>query len=288
RIGQEVLVTFVAGDIDRPLVTSVVYNNHNLPPRFSKASGLPGNRTLSGIRTQEHKGSGFNELLFDDTPGSLRARMGTTHQATALNLGKLTDPRTDGTAQPRGNGAELRTDAAIALRAAQGMLLTTYARTDAKGSQLDREELLKLLAECGELFKSLGETAAARGGQAVDVKGIEALRQSLDQWPAPDSNSLGDPVLAITAAGGIATATPRSQVHYAGENHDTTAQDNLQLTSGAALHLQAGKGLSAFAQDAGISAIANRGKVLVQAQEDDIALNAQKNLHVSAVEGEVV
>ncbi|RML90236.1 Rhs element Vgr protein, partial [Pseudomonas syringae pv. maculicola] len=38
------------------------------------------------------------------------------------------------------------------------MLLTTYARTDAKGSQLDREELLKLLAECGELFKSLGET----------------------------------------------------------------------------------------------------------------------------------
>ncbi|KPZ07659.1 putative type VI secretion system effector, VgrG family [Pseudomonas tremae] len=288
RIGQEVLVTFLAGDIDRPLVTSVLYNNNNLPPRFSKASGLPGNRTLSGIRTQEHKGSGFNELLFDDTPGSLRARMGTTHQATALNLGKLTDPRTDGTAQPRGNGAELRTDAAIALRAAQGMLLTTYARTDAKGSQLDREELLKLLAECGELFKSLGETAAARGGQAVDVKGIEALRQSLDQWPAPDNNSLGDPVLAMTAAAGIASATPRSQVHYAGQNHDTTAQDNLQLTSGAAMHLQAGKGLSAFAQDAGISAIANRGKVLVQAQEDDIALNAQKNLHVSAVEGEVV
>ncbi|WP_055003495.1 type VI secretion system Vgr family protein [Pseudomonas coronafaciens] len=288
RIGQEVLVTFLAGDIDRPLVTSVLYNNNNLPPRFSKASGLPGNRTLSGIRTQEHKGSGFNELLFDDTPGSLRTRMGTTHQATALNLGKLTDPRTDGTAQPRGNGAELRTDAAIALRAAQGMLLTTYARTDAKGSQLDREELLKLLAECGELFKSLGETAAARGGQAVDVKGIEALRQSLDQWPAPDNNSLGDPVLAMTAAAGIASATPRSQVHYAGQNHDTTAQDNLQLTSGAAMHLQAGKGLSAFAQDAGISAIANRGKVLVQAQEDDIALNAQKNLHVSAVEGEVV
>lgn len=288
RIGQEVLVTFLAGDIDRPLVTSVLYNNINLPPRFSKASGLPGNRTLSGIRTQEHKGSGFNELLFDDTPGSLRARMGTTHQATALNLGKLTDPRTDGTAQPRGNGAELRTDAAIALRAAQGMLLTTYARTDAKGSQLDREELLKLLAECGELFKSLGETAAARGGQAVDVKGMDALRQSLDQWPAPDNNGLGDPVLAMTAAAGIASATPRSQVHYAGENHDTTAQDNLQLTSGAAMHLQAGKGLSAFAQDAGISAIANRGKVLVQAQEDDIALNAQKNLHLSAVEGEVV
>ncbi|MEX5687868.1 type VI secretion system Vgr family protein [Pseudomonas silesiensis] len=288
RIGQEVLVTFLGGDIDRPLVTSVLYNADHLPPRFSNATGLPGNRTISGIQTREHNGNGFNELLFDDTPGALRARVGTTHHATALNLGKLTTPRTDGKAQPRGNGAELRTDAAIALRAAQGMLLTTYARHGAQGSQLDREELLKLLSECGELFQSLGQTAAARGSQQVDSQGIDLLRQSLTQWPAPESNSSGDPLLAVAAEAGIASATPRSQVHYAGENHDTTAQDHLQLTSGAAMRLNAGKGISAFAQDAGISAIANRGKVLVQAQEDDIALNAQKNLHLSVTEGEVV
>ena len=94
--------------------------------------------------------------------------------------------------------------------------------------------------------------------------------------------------MAVAAEAGIASATPRSQLHYAGANHDTTAQDHLQLTSGAAMRLQAGKGISAFAQDEGISAIANRGKVLVQAQEDDIAVNAQKNLHLSAAEGEVV
>ena len=288
RIGQEVLVTFLAGDIDRPVVTSVLYNAEQTPPRFSKASGLPGNRALSGIQTQEHKGRGFNELLFDDTPGALRARVGTTHHATALNLGKLTEPRTDGQAKARGNGAELRTDAAIALRAAQGLLLTTYARHDATGAQLDREELLKLLAECGELFKSLGQTAAARGGAAVDSEGIDALSQALKQWPAPDSDSPGDPVMAVASEAGIASATPRSQTHYAGANHDTTAQDHLQMTSGAAMRLQAGKGISAFAQDEGISAIASRGKVLVQAQEDDITLNAQKNLHLSAAEGEVV
>ena len=288
RIGQEVLVTFLGGDIDRPLVTSVLYNADHRPPRFSNAMGLPGNRTLSGIQTQEHKGNGFNELLFDDTPGALRARLGTTHHATALNLGKLTTPRTDGRAQPRGNGAELRTDAAIALRAAQGMLLTTYARHDAQGSQLDREELLKLLAECGELFQSLGQTAASRGSQQIDSQGMEALRQSLRQWPAPESDSAGEPLFAVAAEAGITSATPRSQVHYAGENHDTTAQDHLHLTSGAAMHLNAGNGISAFAQDAGISAIANRGKVLVQAQEDDITLNAQKNLRLSATQGEVV
>ncbi|MNQ56800.1 Phage-related baseplate assembly protein [compost metagenome] len=288
RIGQEVLVTFLGGDIDRPLVTSVLYNADHVPPHFSNATGLPGNRTLSGIQTREHQGRGFNELLFDDTPGALRARLATTHQATALNLGKLVTPRTDGQAQARGQGAELRSDAAIALRAAQGMLLTTYARHEAQGSQLDREELLTLLAECGELFQSLGQTAAARGSRQVDTQGIEALRQSLSQWPEPTSNSPGEPVVALAAEAGIASATPRSQVHYAGENHDTTAQDHLQLTSGAAMRLQAGKGISAFAQDEGISAIANRGKVRVQAQDDDMVLNAQKNLHLSAAEGEVL
>uniref|UniRef100_UPI000F034AC5 DUF2345 domain-containing protein n=1 Tax=Pseudomonas viridiflava TaxID=33069 RepID=UPI000F034AC5 len=85
---------------------------------------------------------------------------------------------------------------------------------------------------------------------AVATLGIEALRQSLNQWPTPDSNGAGDPVLAVTAEAGIASATPRSQAHYAGENHDTTAQNHLQMTSGAAMHLQAGKGISAFAQDA--------------------------------------
>lgn len=288
RIGQEVLVTFLAGDIDRPLVTSVLYNAEHYPPHFSKASGLPGDRALSGIKSQEHKGKGFNELVFDDTPGALRARLGTTHQASALNLGKLVTPRTDGSAQPRGEGAELRTDAAIALRAAQGMLLTTFARHQAQGAQLDRQELLALLGECQQLFDALGQTASARGGQAMNSQGIEALQQSLNQWPAPDSSATGAAVMATVAEAGITSATPGSQVHYAGENHDTTARDHLQLSSGAGIRLHAGRGLSAFAQDDGISAIANRGKVLVQAQEDDIALNAQKSLQVSAREGEIL
>ncbi|PNR56136.1 hypothetical protein LA22_16305, partial [Xanthomonas oryzae pv. oryzae] len=73
---------------------------------FSGARGLPGNRTLSGILTREHNGSGANELLFDDTTGQPRARLASTHQASELNLGYLTHPRADGQADPRGQGAE--------------------------------------------------------------------------------------------------------------------------------------------------------------------------------------
>jgi len=65
RIGQEVIVNFLDGDPDRPLVTGTVYNGDNKPPFSSK--------TQSGIKTQSTKGAGkqnFNELRFDDLKGS--------------------------------------------------------------------------------------------------------------------------------------------------------------------------------------------------------------------------
>ncbi|HEX8588774.1 type VI secretion system Vgr family protein [Pseudomonas sp.] len=288
RIGQEVLVQHVAGDVDRPVVTGVMYNGTHAHPYFSGEPGLPGNKALSGIKSREHSGRGYNELLFDDTSGELRTRLASTQHATALNMGKLTTPRVRGSASPRGEGAELRTDAAIALRAAQGMLLTTYARTQANGAQLDRRELLDLLAECGELFKALGQTAGAQGSQPVDERGFDGLQQSLRQWPEPDSAQSGDPVLAMAAVAGTVSATPASHLQVAGENHDTLARRHVQVTSGQATRINAGQGIALFAEDHGISAIANRGAVRVQAQNADIALTAQQNVQISAQQGEVV
>ncbi len=62
RIGQEVIVTFIDGDPDRPLVTGCVYNGDNTLPY-----ALPTNQTQSGIKTNSSKGGGgFNELRFED------------------------------------------------------------------------------------------------------------------------------------------------------------------------------------------------------------------------------
>ncbi|MDA9556865.1 type VI secretion system tip protein VgrG [Vibrio sp.] len=61
RVGQEVVVTFLEGDADRPLITGVVYNSsHSLP------YALPEEKTRTVIRTQTYKGTGYNELSFDD------------------------------------------------------------------------------------------------------------------------------------------------------------------------------------------------------------------------------
>ncbi len=79
RIGQEVLVDFIEGDIDRPVITGVLYNGSHPTPDLSGAGKLPGNKTLSGIKSKEHHGGQFNELLFDDMPGEVRAKLSSEH-----------------------------------------------------------------------------------------------------------------------------------------------------------------------------------------------------------------
>ena len=61
RIGMEVVVEFLEGDPDKPLVTGCVYNGANDPPY-----ALPDHKTKSVFKTNTHQGSGFNELSFED------------------------------------------------------------------------------------------------------------------------------------------------------------------------------------------------------------------------------
>ncbi|PZN84133.1 MAG: type VI secretion system tip protein VgrG [Candidatus Methylumidiphilus alinenensis] len=65
RIGQEVVVDFLEGDPDRPLITGSVYNNSQMPPYK-----LPDNAHLSTTKSNSTKGGGgFNEIRFDDKKG---------------------------------------------------------------------------------------------------------------------------------------------------------------------------------------------------------------------------
>jgi len=64
RVGEEVVISFLEGDMARPLVTGRVYHKESMPP-----FGLPGAKTVSGMKTQTYKGKGHNEMSMNDTPG---------------------------------------------------------------------------------------------------------------------------------------------------------------------------------------------------------------------------
>ena len=66
RIGQEVIVEFLEGDPDRPIVTGRVYNADAMPPYT-----LPAEKTKTTLKSASSKGAaGFNELRFEDKKGS--------------------------------------------------------------------------------------------------------------------------------------------------------------------------------------------------------------------------
>jgi type VI secretion system secreted protein VgrG len=64
RIGQEVIVDFLEGDPDQPIITGRVYNADSMP-----TYGLPAGGVVSGLKTNTHKGKGYNEMSMDDTAG---------------------------------------------------------------------------------------------------------------------------------------------------------------------------------------------------------------------------
>ncbi|EPQ7694791.1 type VI secretion system tip protein TssI/VgrG, partial [Escherichia coli] len=64
RVGQEVIVDFLNGDPDQPIIMGRTYHQENRPP-----GSLPGTKTQMTIRSKTYMGSGFNELKFDDATG---------------------------------------------------------------------------------------------------------------------------------------------------------------------------------------------------------------------------
>jgi type VI secretion system secreted protein VgrG len=66
RIGQEVIVDFLEGDPDQPIIVGRVYNAEQMPP-----FGMPGGAVVSGVKSNSTKGGGgFNEISLNDTKGT--------------------------------------------------------------------------------------------------------------------------------------------------------------------------------------------------------------------------
>ena len=292
RIGSEVLVAFPGGDPDQPIIIGQLYNHSAQPVALSDAGELPGNRYLSGMKSREIRGGRANRLRFDDMPGQISAQLASDHGASQLNLGWLAQERNGSQTIARGEGAELRTDEQLALRAGKGMLLSAWQKLDAQGGQMARSETLTLMENCLQLFRSLGRYAASHEGGQPEDQAQQELQQDLKSWEgasntAPRAEPGGAPLIAVTAPAGISFASSKAIISYAAGNIDSVAQQHLQWVAGQRCSVNAGKGISLFAHADGLRAIAHHGKLLLQSQHDDTDINAGKNLKLTASEGKI-
>lgn len=293
RVGSEVLLAFLGGDPDRPIIVGQLYNHNAQPIALSKAGDLPGNRYLSGIKSREIKGSRGNQLRFDDVHGQINAQLASDHGSTQLNLGWLTQDRRNGQGTARGEGAELRTDEQLAMRAGKGMLISAWKRLNGEGSHMARSEYLGLMENCLELFRSLGSYAATHQALEQEEQAQQELQHSLKGWEGGSNTELraelgGAAAITMTAPAGISFASSKAIVSYAVSNIDTVAQQHLQAVAGQRYSVNAGKGISLFSHADGIRAIAHHGKFLLQSQHDDMELNAGKNLKLTASDGKLM
>ncbi|MCG4650724.1 type VI secretion system Vgr family protein, partial [Bifidobacterium longum] len=86
-------IDFFEGDVDRPFVVGRIHEAERHQTMFDILGQLPDTKKLSGIRSQEVGGAGFNQLRFDDTAGQISTQLHSSHGVSQLNLGNLSHPK---------------------------------------------------------------------------------------------------------------------------------------------------------------------------------------------------
>ncbi|MCR6478227.1 type VI secretion system tip protein VgrG [Variovorax sp. ZS18.2.2] len=286
RIGQEVLVDFLGGDLDLPICTGRIHNQSNLPPWV-----LPNQSALSGFRSREltkeggNSASGrSNHLAFDDTDGKIQAQIKSDHQHSQLSLGHITRIEDNaGRKDPRGQGFELRTDGHGAVRANSGLLLTTEPRPNARSHVLDSAETAIRLLQGQDQHDSLAAAAMkAEAHETGDQDEVaQALKKQGDEIKGHGGNRAeGEfpeflaPHLVLASPVGIATTTPNS-THLASGEH-------IALTSGSHTSISSNRSFLVSAAHA-VRMFAFKGLVKIVAAQEDIDITAlKKSIHMLA------
>ncbi|MQZ30040.1 type VI secretion system tip protein VgrG [Acinetobacter haemolyticus] len=284
RIGEIVVIDFFDGNIDRPFVTGRLHEAQRSPTKFDDQGKLPDTKKLAGIKSKEYQGSGYNQLRFDDTTGQISAQLQSSHAASQLNLGKLSHPKAQAESEDRGEGFELRTDQWGAIRAGEGLLITTHAQAQAEGEHLEAQTAKQQLEGNQNNAKALSEVA--KNQQTDELEALEQLKSFAEQIQEKIAR-FEQAMLLLSSPNGIGLSTSED-IHLSADGQlNQFAGDSINLTTQKNLIAQASQKISLFAAQGGIKQVAGKGKVEIQAQGDGADFIARNALQVTSTEGRI-
>ncbi|MGE8225072.1 MAG: type VI secretion system Vgr family protein [Stenotrophomonas sp.] len=312
RIGSEVLVEFLHGDIDQPRITGQLYNGEVEPPfggGIDAQAQHPG--VLSGLHTEAHDGSGTQQWVIDDTPGQLRTRLHSSLADSRLELGYLIQHQNKARGALRGEGFELATQGWSNVHAGEGLLLSASTQQHAASTVMDNAEVVAQLKGAERSLEQMQQTL-----QQQQVPGLSAwqstglLRELADPnadgrfegevngqppFKPSDGRNPGDepverfakPMLLVEAPNHIAWTTTASAIAYAGQNLQLTVQQDLHTSSGETIATVSGGQVSLFAQSGPVRVIAANGPVSLQAHDGELELLSNQAITISATDARI-
>lgn len=264
--GTEVAVMFEQGDPDRPFIAHALHNSQH-----------PDHVTIQNYKRNVLRTPANNKLRMDDSRGQEHIKLSTEHSGKSqLNLGHLVDAKK----QKRGEGFELRTDGWGALRAGKGLFISADAQPKAQGQVLGMSAAVAQLNDSLQLVLTLAQSASVSRAGVADSQAQQALRDNLA--------ALKEAGLVASAPAGIALTTPQNLQLSAGRNLIATAGDSADISLLKRFSVTAGESISLFAQKLGAKLFAARGPVDIQAQSDAMTLQAENDLTLNSIDGEMI
>ncbi|KWF15108.1 type VI secretion system Vgr family protein [Burkholderia ubonensis] len=287
RVGEEVLIGYVGGDCDRPIVLHRVYNG-SVQPQWHT------NGIFSGFRSKEYSGDGYNEMVLDDATGQNRARLFSSSGNSLLHLGYLIDQSGNMRGSYLGSGFDLKTDSYGAVSAAQGLYVTTYPKP-ANSQQLDVREAQQQLVSSESVVEVLSQASQTHQAESLS-DGHDALKAFTDATRnsvqgalsggrtagggTGSANAFKEPVMLLASPSGVALSTQQS-VHVASNRQtNLVSGQSTYIASGKSLVASVAEKISLFVQNAGMKIFAAKGKVEIRAHSDNVELTAQKTAKI--------
>jgi type VI secretion system secreted protein VgrG len=287
----------------------------NSPVWHGASAGSDGHRNAAaqwGVRTKEFGGSGYNQLVFDDTDAQGRLQLRTTHGATELNLGHLIHSADNYRGSFRGLGAELRTDAFGAVRGGAGLLISSYginhnaSTRDPAGENEPAAAMLRQAAKLAEAFhgaalthRTVGLAAHAGVGKAGTCA-IDDSRPPLEALLAAASGMVGGggaaadklpypskPIIAISAKGGLVANAGQSLQLSNGETVSVMSGLDTQFVTGGQMRVHTGQAIGVLGgavkpgeDGIGLQLIAAKDAIDIQAQSDELKVQARDEVNI--------